>query len=57
MTPPLTIKINSDGNELEYVCMAGNLYCYKYIKSKTKKLSILKLTEPELIKLIKINEP
>ena len=52
MTPPVTIILKSDDNVLEFVGKSGVLYCYKYIKSETKKLTILKLTEEELNKLI-----
>ncbi len=56
MTHPLTIKILSDQNELQFVDLRNGVYTYIYSKSKTKKGSTLKLSEVELQKLIKNNQ-
>lgn len=61
MTPPQTILIKSDNNELtfkETIKPNGKSeihYLYEYTKSKTKKGKLLGLNEDELMKLIKNN--
>ena len=59
MTPPPTIIIKSDDNEITYRgCIKsdkGILYQYEYTKSKTKRFQMLYLTEELLTKLIKNN--
>lgn len=61
MTPPTTIFIKSDSNELQYLNTIkpngkGEVqYIYKYIKSNSKLGNLLGLNEVELVKLIKTN--
>ncbi len=55
MTPPNTIHIVSDGNELQFVDLKNGVFTYIYTHSKTKKGSTLKLSEVDLNKLIKQN--
>lgn len=65
MLPPKSIKIKSDGNELEYVetlikgvngiKLPEPMYIYKYSKSLTKIGEKLPLTEKQLLSLQKTN--
>lgn len=55
MNIPKIIHIVSDDNVLELVDLVKGVYSYRYVKSKTKKGELLKLSEVELQKLIKIN--
>lgn len=53
---PKVIKILSDNNELEFIFEKKGIYSYKYSKSKTKKGTVLELSENDLNKLIKNNQ-
>lgn len=60
MKAPATITIKSDGNTLSFVETIkqkdGLIYKYKYTKSKTKKGTVLELSEEQLLKLINTNQ-
>ncbi len=59
MAVPKEIKILSDGNELQFQetikLKEGLIHKYKYSKSKTKKGTVLELSQEQLDKLLKIN--
>jgi len=58
MIPPKEIKIKSDGNVLILdKANKDGTYSYKYKVSISKKGQLLTLTEEQLTKLIKNNEP
>lgn len=64
MTPPTTIQILSDGNELSFkeIIKPTNgkgetQYIYQYTKPISKKNQLLGLNENELLSLIKTNLP
>ena len=63
MKPPVTITIKSDLNVLTFKDTlkpkGGDkevYYIYEYTKSKTKKGTLLGLTEQQLLKLINTNQ-
>jgi hypothetical protein len=62
LKPPVTITVKSDGNVLTFkdtlkpkIGDKEVLYIYEYTKSKTKKGTLLGLTESQLLKLISTN--
>ena len=60
MIPPTTIEIRSDGNTLSFLetikLKEGLIHKYQYSKSKTKKGTVLELSQEQLDKLIRNNQ-